>query len=254
MLKKLVLSYFSPTGGTKRAASCLAKSLAENVRELDLSVPELQTQEFSATDTIVVAAPVFGGRIPAAMTANIQKLHGHGARAIVVAVYGNRAYDDALLELHDCVAAQDFTVVAALGLIAEHSLVRSIAAQRPDERDAAQIDTFASKILAKLDSAAYSACTQVPGNNPYKEWQPMQLLFNLAASCNKCGLCAKKCPTQAIPSNAPQTLLAGKCTVCMRCVTICPQQARSLPQQVQAALEQRLAPFKDTRRENELFT
>lgn len=252
MFKEIFLSYFSPTGGTKRAASILAQELSENVSELDLSSENINTRKFTESDVVIFAAPVFGGRIPSTMLENISKMNGHNTKAILVAVYGNRAYDDALLELNDTVSVRGFKVVAALGLVAEHSLVRTVAAGRPDAADIAEIKEFAAKILDKLNSPNNTA-PDIPGKRPYKDWKPMQLMFDIADSCNECGLCERLCPTKAIPSDAIQSLLSGKCTVCMRCVVICPKQARALPKQVQAGLEERLGTLKNVRHNNELF-
>lgn len=252
MLQEIFLGHFSPTGGTRRTANILAQALAERVVELDLSVEAVPKTEFGEHDVVILAAPVFGGRTPAAMLDNVKMLQGHNTKAILVAVYGNRAYDDALLELSDVASAQGFKVVAALGLIAEHSLLRTVASGRPDIADEAEIKEFALQILDKL-KLSETAELVIPGKRPYKEWQPMQLMFDIADSCNECGMCERLCPTKAIPSDAVQSLLSGKCTVCMRCVVICPKQARSLPKQVQAGLEERLGALKNVRRNNELL-
>ena len=250
MLERITAMIFSPTGGTRRAALCLAEHLATQVCEVDLFMPG--EHRLNGEDVVIVAVPVFGGRIPASAAARLKKCVGNGARAVTLAVYGNRAYDDALLELNDYVEAQGFRVVASAALIAEHSMSRTVAAGRPDVKDCEEMQGYAKAILHKLKSGEQLSTT-VPGNRPYRDWKPMPAVPLVSDACVSCGLCAEKCPVQAIPKDAPQTTDPAKCILCMRCVSLCPEQARRLPDQVQGMLDQKLAPLQQVRRENEWF-
>ena len=64
MLNKLTVLCFSPTGGTAKAAGFTASALAESVETVDLLRP-VTPRAFTAEDTVLIAMPVFGGRIPA---------------------------------------------------------------------------------------------------------------------------------------------------------------------------------------------
>ena len=88
---------------------------------------------------------------------------------MAVVVYGNREYDDALLETKNALRANGFQVIAAAAFIAEHSIVRTIAAGRPDAEDEALCRQFAAEVEKKLSS---SATVTVPGNDPYVELKP----------------------------------------------------------------------------------
>ena len=94
-------------------------------------------------------------------------------------VYGNREFDDALLETKDALEANGFQVIAAAAFIAEHSMARSIAAGRPDGSDEALCRQFAADVMARADNAA---AVQVPGNIPYKGLKPSA--FHPAANEN----------------------------------------------------------------------
>lgn len=61
----------------------------------------------------MVAAPVFGGRIPSIVAEKLNELEGHGKKAVTLVVYGNRAYEDALLELNNVVEDRGFQVAAS---------------------------------------------------------------------------------------------------------------------------------------------
>ena len=251
MLSRITFLYFSPTGGTKRAAGALARGLANEVREIDLSQPELAGRCFDANDTVLIAVPVFGGRAPGCALERLSRFTGGGARAVTVAVYGNRAFEDTLLELNDFVKQQGFQAVASAALLAEHSMVHMVAAGRPDAQDFGQLRSFAGRILERL-ALSGAGEPAVPGNRPYREWKPMAAPL-VTDACTGCGACAAQCPAQAIAPENPRETDPGKCILCMRCVAICPRQARVLPEPVQAMLTQKLSPLASVRRENELF-
>lgn len=252
-MKNLTVLYFSPTGGTRKAVLELADAMAGGCEytEADLCGPK-QEYIFGPEDLVIVGMPVYGGRIPGLAAKLLKSCRGNGAVAVTAAVYGNRAFEDALLELNDCLKEQGFEIGASTALLAEHSMVNDIAAGRPDEKDRQVIREFAGKILEKLGRGQRRE-PDVPGSRPYRDWKQMPVAPQVNEACAGCGVCAEKCPAGAIPLNAPNTTDPEKCILCMRCIAICPEKARSLPPQALAMLEQKLAPVRDIRRENELF-
>lgn len=252
MRSRITVVHFSPTGGTRRAAMLLAEHIAGSVEEIDLCRPDAETRTFGKDDIVLVSGPVYGGRLPALMAERLRAYRGEGARAISTAVYGGRAYEDALVELDDLLGEQGFRVIASSALLAEHSIVRPLAAGRPDAQDAAQLADFGARIAAKLEQGGTDA-PHTPGNRPYKEWAGMPAAPQATEACNACGTCARECPAQAIPPDDPRQTDAAKCITCMRCVAVCPQKARALPAPVLQMLSQKLAPFMEKRQENELY-
>lgn len=252
MLDRITVLHFSPTGGTRRAALLLAGQIASQVEEIDLTLPQPPEKSFAAQDVVLVAGPVYGGRLPALMVERMRQYTGGGARAVSAAVYGGRAYEDALVELDDLLEAQGFRVAAATAQLAEHSIAHTLAVGRPDAQDEAQLAGFGARIAEKLDRGEENA-PQVPGNRPYREWAGMPVVPVASDACVGCGECANVCPAQAIPSEHPSQTDKTRCITCMRCVAVCPAKARALPAQVQDMLAQKLAPFMQKRPENELY-
>ena len=244
---------FSPTGGTMKAADMVAQTLADAVTLVDLSdsKKDFRSVALNKDDVAVIAVPSYGGRVPATAVARLAKLRGNGARAVVMAVYGNRAYEDTLLELQDTAAKAGFAVIAAIAAVAEHSIAHQFATGRPDAQDQQQLKTFARSIKEKLASGELSM-PHVPGNRPYKT-SSVSMVPKATKACVSCGLCAQKCPVQAIDRLHPQTVDKKACISCMRCVAICPHHARRIHPIMQAAAALALKKACAQRKEAELF-
>lgn len=246
---KAIEIIFSPTGGTEKAAHMISNCWSENVTKIDLSNAD---EDFSKCiveqeDEVLVAMPSFGGRAPAVAVERLKQISGNGAACTLVCVYGNRAYEDTLAEMEDAAKEAGFRVVAAVAAVAEHSIVPQYAAQRPDAEDKKQLEQFARQIKGKTEEAG-----TIPGNRPYKKAGGAGLVPKPNKDCVKCGLCAKKCPVQAID---PATFKADakKCIACMRCVKQCPKNARKVNALMVSAAAMALKKACSVRKENELF-
>ena len=224
-IEKWIIAHFSPTGGTRKVADAIAAGFSVPVAEMDLSKAD-SAVTLGDHDALMAVLPVYAGRVPQISLERLSALKGNGRKAVAVVVYGNREYDDALLETKDALEAGGFRVIAAAAFIAEHSMSRSIAAGRPDAEDEALCRRFAADVMAKADDAVP---VQIPGNRPYKELKPSAFHPAANESCVRCGICARQCPVGAIPMDDPSRTNNDLCINCMRCVQVCPQQCRALP-------------------------
>lgn len=245
---------FSPTGGTQKAADLLTSALSGEFSAVDLtdSAADFSAVALTPEDVAVIAVPSYGGRVPATATERLSAIKGGGARAVLVCVYGNRAYEDTLVELADTAKQAGFRVIAAVAAIAEHSIAHRYAAGRPDTEDQKQLREFAERIQEKLSSGDTTE-PRVPGSHPYKKAGGSGLVPKPTKDCNNCGLCAEKCPVHAIDPNDPRHTDKDKCISCMRCVSICPQSARKVSSVMLAAVDVALKKVCSQRKEGELY-
>ena len=94
------LVYFSATGTTRKVIETIGKSLSVRSNDHNLLLHPIREDISIAPDHLtIVAMPVYNGRLPDYGTRSLTHLKGNGTPAIAVVVYGNREYDDALLEL-----------------------------------------------------------------------------------------------------------------------------------------------------------
>lgn len=252
---KVLQCVFSPTGGTQRVVDILASGLGTTVNKIDLTKADndnfiADTEKY---DIAVIAVPSYGGRVPELATQRLSVLQGNNMNCVVVCVYGNRAYENTLVELNDVAAKCEFNVIAAVSAIAEHSIVHQYATGRPDLKDEKELNFFADKIVKKIENNNFNNSLELSGNRPYKKSGGAGLVPKANKNCTACGLCAQVCPAQAINSQNPKITDRKKCISCMRCVTQCPQSARSVNSVMVSAAALAIKKACAERKDNELF-
>ena len=244
---------FSPTGGTRRVSELLCKGfdIESCITELCTKQENLKYPSINADDFVVISMPVYAGRVPALAVERLKGIKASGAKCAVIAVYGNRAYEDALAEMQDVATEMGLQVIAAVAAIAEHSICRMYGAGRPDEEDAKILASFGQDIINKAKNGQTSAPLALPGNRPYRQGcsGPYPIAND---TCTKCGTCASECPTDAISFENPQGVNSELCIGCMRCVSVCPMEARGIGDRLNM-LTEHLKPLCRERKRNELF-
>jgi len=229
-MSNLYSIYFSATDTTRHSVTSFCQGFGRNpdvsvniADDFNVAFPDL-----AADDTVVVATPVYGGRVPAQVAAAFKRLNGNNAVAIAIVVYGNRDYDDALLELTDILHDNGFRIVGAGAFIGRHSIFPKVAGERPDLSDDRKLVEFGRGCKdAMTNGFDADNIPFLKGNRPYKESAGVSLYPKAKASdCVKCGKCVDKCPVGAIQADKPFATDTAKCISCGRCISVCSKGAR----------------------------
>ncbi|NIA20035.1 MAG: 4Fe-4S dicluster domain-containing protein [Xanthomonadaceae bacterium] len=238
-LTTVKLVYFSPTRTTMHILEKIADGLgAETIQHIDLTLPDAGTTHFDEIDDgfVILGAPVYEGRVSKTAISRLQRLRGNKIPAAVVVVYGNRAYEDALLELGDIAENMGLFPIAGAAFIGEHSFAtksRPIANGRPDNNDIARARDFGYEIRSKMEALGSTddlSLIALPGNDPYIDRDRSALADKAAKTleekCTLCGECELLCPVGAITVRDAVTTDNLACILCNACVKNCPEGAR----------------------------
>jgi ferredoxin len=236
-INSVKLVYFSPTRTTKKVLQGIAQALdVATVEHHDLSLPNAKVPLCTGMKDVltIIGAPVYGGRIPTEAQGRLRLLSGGHTMAVIVVVYGNREYEDALLELTNLAEGAGFKPIAGGAFIGEHSFsteAAPIANGRPDTKDIEKALEFGRKIqekvrtIHKLDDIS---ALSVPGKFPYQEQKraAKTIPVTRATLCTQCEKCTRICPTAAVTVSDGVTTDPDICILCCACVRNCPSGAR----------------------------
>jgi len=264
-IQSVKLVYFSPTGTTKSVLHRISQGLnTEIIEHIDITKPCARNKELSTKDyeLLIVGAPVYMGRVPAVINDWLHTINGSNTPTICVVVYGNRVYDNALLELGDILTNCGCVPIAGGAFIGEHSFHSSefpaASVGRPDKSDVDLAKSFGNEIWKKLlsfTSVDDMPKLRLPGSFPYKGVTKMWDVdfIDINSDCIECGICSDRCPTGAIAPGDSSQIDIVKCTLCCACIKNCPQNARTMKPGPMKDAAQRVHELFRARKEPEMY-
>jgi ferredoxin/flavodoxin len=267
-MESLKLVYFSPTDTTKKVIERIAHGINHSTVEIvDITKPEVRKQQLrsSENELLIIGVPVYFGRVPKNAIEWLHTIEAHNTPTVCIVVYGNREYDDALLELKDTVVKNGCIPIACAAYIGEHSFSNyetPVAAGRPDADDLSHAELFGEKIREKIISTPsrnHITDMTVPGDYPYKDMidSKKKLSFvdfiDVDDKCSHCGVCSQECPVGAIDLENSVSIDTLKCILCCACIKKCPENARIVKTGIVKNVAMRLSQTCQNRKEPELF-
>ena len=240
-IKKIYVLCFSPTGGTahiaQAAADVLARRLGAEQERIDFTLPpHRQTQyRFRPDELLVMASPVYAGRLPNKLLPEYQeKIWGQNTPAVPLCVFGNRSPDEALRELVLLLEGNGFQIAGAAAFAGRHAFSDQVGAGRPDQADLEEISSFAQRVAEKLAAETLPPLEMDRGElGPYytplkEDGTPAKFLkakpLTRQDLCLRCGTCARSCPMGSIDLQSMEAV--GLCIKCQSCVRRCPVHAK----------------------------
>lgn len=265
VIKSVRLLYFSPTGTTRKIVEAIAQGYGlARPKHIDMTLP-LKTPERArrmSGGLTIIGVPVYTGRVALEAVQRLERFRAKAAPAVIVVVYGNREFEDALLELKNIATELGFTPFAGGAFIGEHSFsteATPIARSRPDRKDIQRARSFGGMARKKTDAVESLHDLPplvVPGNFPYRERGPARNVSPETRHelCIKCRKCIEMCPVEAISlQDNLITALKEKCLLCCACVKNCPTGARYLGDVQLIQFAQKLSTMCSQRKESELY-
>lgn len=241
-MKKLNTMYFSATGTTKKVLNEIADRLLKNIDILkgdtiDFTLPDIRKNSvlFFKNDILLIGIPVYAGRVPNVLLKYLNSIKGEASKAIPIVLYGNRNYDDALIELNDILINNGFDVIAAASFIGEHSFSYTLAKNRPDASDLSIARDFGDEIYNKIKKNI-DKDLNIKGLHPYRKYYiPKDQVGNPVDirkvtpktnnTCIDCKLCVEICPMGSIDYE-DVSILNGICIKCGACIKRCPTNSK----------------------------
>lgn len=244
-MKSIKIFSFSPTGTTNKVADEIGKKISEQffenifVEKIDFTLPKnrISCPSFSKDDLVIAAVPVYAGRVPNVLLEYLNNINGNGAMAVAIVVYGNRNFDNALIEFRDILSRCNFRVIAAGAFIGEHSFSKTLAKGRPDSSDLSKASDFGEKIVNKIKASSRELeIFRIKGDQEYskyyvplgKEGKPADIrkvVPKTSNNCTDCKICAEVCPMGSI-SFEDVNQISGICIKCCACIKKCPEEAK----------------------------
>jgi ferredoxin len=255
--------YFSPTGTTRRILDGIAEGLeVGTVEYIDLTFTPARRPQTIDGGLTLIGVPVYAGRVPVQAAEALAMMKAHGTPAVLVVVYGNRAFDDALLDLKRITEDVGFKPFAAAAFIGEHSFSTSampIAAGRPDNGDLVKARAFGRSLRTVLEKGMVpreTAILDVPGNSPLRDRHSLDVCPESDDElCVRCGTCEEVCP-EGVITVTPEVIVTdrGRCIhACCACIKACPTGARKIADPKVLGFVQKLAGMCRERKEPEFF-
>ena len=236
---KVLLTYFSATGNTKKVVKTVEEKLIERnvaVTMLDITSHQSRHQQISLSeyDGVMFGFPIYSLRAPRVCREWLETLEGKGMKSSVFFTYGGFGKEPAHFYMKALLERRNFILVSTAEIVGAHTFNLSgwkAVEGRPNQADLNVVEDYAVKTLqrfANTDAGTMSnfekpqfTSEQLDQFEKYRFQLITQPPTREGKACSMCMLCETLCPTQAMDA---RTGMADKasCIACFRCIANCP--------------------------------
>lgn len=244
--------FFSPTGGTEKVSHIISSEFGKEYRNVDLCREGRVEIELDENDFLIVSMPVFNGSVDVRILDFLSNIRGNDTKCVIVAVFGNRAHENALATMKEKLTPLGFRIVGGIAAVAQHSIMRKYGVGRPDQKDEAELREFVRKISESIASSPEKEVNFPFG--PKLVDKTMGIMIPKGPrKCRECGECVSVCPVGAISPENLRHPDPEKCLACMRCVSYCPSGLRRVNPIILSIASSALGKALKSPKKNELF-
>lgn len=229
-----MILYFSATGNSKYVAERIAESLNDKAISIEQQSTEITLKE---NEVLGIVTPTNWWELPILTREFIQKLTIHSNRKpylFIVSTYGTTAGasgEDAKHELkrrgYDLSAA--FSIKMPDNWTPIFDLSDSEDVKKQNEAAEVLLETLIKRIQKKEMGNQQEHKTPYfikPITNAFLNYERKTKHLYVEDTCIGCGLCAKKCPVQAIEIQDKKPVwVKDQCAMCLGCLHRCPKFA-----------------------------
>ena len=247
---RIALCYFTGTGNTEYAARALAEGFGPEHESTLFNIEEQQAgfeSGLAAYDLVGFGSPVYAFGIPRPIELLLRRLPpGHNRRVFLFMTVPGEALG-ALHHPTSLLRRRGYDVVGSFHLAAPsnvfidrkegdeyvYRVLGYTERQSPAEmldRGRAQAREAVRAILAGERRHVRTSILQRVASRfgrmmvHTSAWQ-MRFFYRANSACNRCGLCARSCPTRNIKLGPRGPRFGWRCAFCYRCLNLCPAHA-----------------------------
>jgi ferredoxin len=240
---KVLISYFSGTGGVKRIADCFESELKKRGFEptkiamevTDKTIPDSELDNFiQSVDFLILLYAVHAFDAPDPVFAWIGKLDMHRNKIAVISVSaGGDKGPNRGSRIECCKALEEkgFNIIHEKMMIMPCNWVVTI----NDHAAMRLINAIPKKVISILGEIIAGRIVRSNVRKGILQSVLSRLekfgatrfpkSIRIEPGCNGCGYCARHCPVQNIVMTEREPLFLEKCAMCFRCIYSCPKRA-----------------------------
>ncbi len=227
----MTIIYFSATGNSKYVANMLAK---EN--DTILFIPELiKENKFNFNDEVIgLISPTYFWGLPSIVKDFLIKAKINAKYFFFVATYGTTPGAIGPMA-QNLVKDKKIDSFYSIRMVDTYTPIFDISTKKKQDKFAKNTDQEIKNIIESISKREHK--NRMKGQTPsfiaYSISQPLYdkkkrvtKRFTVNKNCIGCGLCAKKCPVDAISMiNKKPVWVKEKCSMCLGCLHRCPKFA-----------------------------